>query len=52
MTYEIAMNSMVLSVVTIDGSGNGEGLIKVPMMGNIKLGVRLSGIQVAEGGCV
>jgi hypothetical protein len=52
MTYEIAMNSMVLSVVSIDGGGNGEGLIKVPMMGNIKLGVRLSGIQVAEGGCI
>jgi hypothetical protein len=49
---EIAMNSMVLSVVSIDGSGNGEGLIKVPMMNNIKLGVTLSGIQVAEGGCV
>jgi hypothetical protein len=28
---EIAMNSMVLSVISIDGSGNGEGLIKVPM---------------------
>jgi hypothetical protein len=49
---DIAMNSMVLSVVSIDGSGNGEGLIKVPMMNNIKLGVTLSGIQVAEGGCV
>ncbi len=49
---EIAMNSMVLSVVSIDGSGNGEGLIKVPMMNNIKLGVTLSGIKVAEGGCV
>lgn len=49
---EIAMNSMVLSVVSIDGAGNGEGLIKVPMMNNIKLGVTLSGIQVAEGGCV
>ncbi len=46
------MNSLVLSVVSIDGSGNGEGLIKVPMMNNIKLGVTLSGIQVAEGGCV
>jgi transcriptional regulator len=49
---EIAMNSMVLSVVSIDGSGNGEGLIKVPMLNNIKLGVTLSGIQVAEGGCI
>jgi hypothetical protein len=49
---EIAMNSMVLSIVSIDGNGNGEGLIKVPMMNNIKLGVTLSGIQVAEGGCV
>jgi hypothetical protein len=49
---EIAMNSMVLSIVSIDGSGNGEGLIKVPMMNNIKLGVTLSGIKVAEGGCV
>ncbi len=49
---EIAMNSLVLSVVSIDGSGNGEGLIKVPMMNNIKLGVTLSGIQIAEGGCV
>ncbi len=52
---DIAMNSMVLSVVSIDGSGNGEGLIKVPMrcddsLNNIKLGVTLSGIQVAEGG--
>ncbi|MFN3785123.1 MAG: hypothetical protein ACK4R6_14490, partial [Spirosomataceae bacterium] len=49
---EIAMNSMVLSVVDIDGSGNGSGLIKVPMLNNIKLGVTLSGIKVAEGGCV
>ncbi|MFN3785141.1 MAG: hypothetical protein ACK4R6_14580, partial [Spirosomataceae bacterium] len=49
---EIAMNSMVLSVVDIDGSGNGEGLIKVPMMNNIKLGVTLSDIKVAEGGCI
>ncbi|MFN3785125.1 MAG: lysozyme [Spirosomataceae bacterium] len=49
---EIAMNSMVLSVVSIDGAGNGEGLIKIPMMNNIKLGVTLSGIKVAEGGCV
>jgi hypothetical protein len=45
-------NSFVLSVVSIDGSRNGEGLIKVPMMNNIKLGVTLSGIQVAEGGCI
>ena len=54
---DIAMNSFVLSVVSIDGSGNGEGLIKVPMrcddsLNNIKLGVTLSGIQVAEGGCI
>mgnify|MGYP002137309652 CR=1 FL=1 len=41
-----------MSVVSIDGSGNGEGLMKVPMMNNIKLGVTLSGIQVAEGGCI
>jgi len=49
---EVAMNSLVLSIVSIDGSGNGSGLIKIPMMNNIKLGVTLSGIQVAEGGCV
>jgi GH24 family phage-related lysozyme (muramidase) len=49
---DIAMNSMVLSVVSIDGSGNGEGLIKVPMLNNIKLGVTLSGIKVAQGGCI
>jgi hypothetical protein len=49
---DIAMNSLVLSVVNIDGSGNGEGLIKIPMMNNIKLGVTLSGIKVAEGGCI
>jgi predicted chitinase len=49
---DIAMNSMVLSVVSIDGSGNGEGLIKVPMLNNIKIGVALSGIKVAEGGCI
>ena len=54
---EIAMNSMVLSVVSIDGSGNGEGLIKVPMrcddsLNNIKLGVTLSDIKVAQGGCI
>ena len=49
---DIAMNSLVLSVVSIDGSGNGEGLIKVPMMNNIKLGVTLSGIKVAQGGCI
>jgi hypothetical protein len=49
---EIAMNSVVLSVVKIDGDGNGLGLIKVPMMNNIKVGVNLSGIKVAEGGCI
>ncbi|WP_435355898.1 N-acetylmuramidase domain-containing protein [Emticicia sp. SJ17W-69] len=49
---EVAMNSLVLSIVSIDGSGNGSGLIKIPMMNNVKLGVTLSGIQVAEGGCV
>jgi len=48
---------LVLSVVSIDGSGNGEGLIKVSLrcddsLNNIKLGVTLSGIQVAQGGCI
>ncbi|MFN3785139.1 MAG: hypothetical protein ACK4R6_14570, partial [Spirosomataceae bacterium] len=49
---EVAMNTMIISIVDIDGSGNGSGLIKVPMMNNIKLGVTLSDIKVAEGGCV
>jgi hypothetical protein len=49
---EIAMNTLIISIVDIDGSGNGSGLIKVPMLNNIKLGVTLSGIKVAEGGCV
>ena len=41
---------MIISVVSIDGNGNGDGLIKVPMMGNVKLGLKLEGIKVAEGG--
>jgi hypothetical protein len=49
---EVAMNTMIISIVDIDGSGNGNGLIKVPMMNNIKIGVALSGIKVAKGGCI
>jgi tetratricopeptide (TPR) repeat protein len=49
---EVAMNTMIISIVDIDGSGNGSGLIKVPMMNNIKIGVALSGIKVAKGGCI
>jgi hypothetical protein len=49
---EVAMNTMIISIVDIDGSGNGSGLINVPMMNNIKIGVALSGIKVAKGGCI
>ncbi len=49
---EVAMNSMLMTIVSIDAAGNGEGLIQVPMFGNVKLGVTLHGIKVAEGGCV
>ena len=47
---ELAMNSMLLSVVEIDGEGNGTGLIKIPMMNNLKFGLKLEGIKVAKGG--
>ena len=49
---EVAMNSMRMTVVSIDGSGNGFAQIIVPAMNKIKLNVALEGIQVAEGGCV
>jgi hypothetical protein len=49
---ELAMNSLLLTIVEIDGGGNGIGKIKMPMMDRVKLGVTLSGIQVAEGGCI
>ena len=49
---ELAMNSMLLSVVEIDGGGNGTGLIKIPMMNNLKFGLKLEGIKVAKGGCI
>ncbi|UBM60704.1 hypothetical protein LAG90_08655 [Marinilongibacter aquaticus] len=49
---EVAMNSLVISIVDIDGSGNGRGMIKIPMLNNAKLGVSLTGIQVADGGCI
>ena len=47
---EVAMNSMRMTVVSIDGSGNGFAQIIVPAMNKIKLNVALEGIQVAEGG--
>ena len=43
---------MVLTVINIDGEGNGSGLIKIPMMNNLKFGVKLEGIKVAKGGCI
>ena len=49
---EIAMNSMLLTVINIDGEGNGSGLIKIPMMNNLKFGLKLEGIKVAKGGCI
>jgi hypothetical protein len=50
---EVAMNSLVISIVDIDGGGgNGSGKIKIPMFQNAEVGVTLSGIKVAEGGCI
>jgi hypothetical protein len=49
---EVAMNSLVISIVEIDGGGNGSGKIKIPMFQNAEVGVTLSGIKVAEGGCI
>ena len=36
---EIAMNSMIISVVSIDGNGNGDGLIKVPCGATFRWGM-------------
>jgi hypothetical protein len=49
---EIAMNSLIISVVNLDGTGNGRGIITIPMLNKGKVGVTLSGIVVAEGGCI
>ena len=49
---EVAMNSMVLTIVELDGGGNGVGTIKVPMLNGARIALKLSGIQVAKGGCV
>ncbi|MDP1815330.1 MAG: N-acetylmuramidase domain-containing protein, partial [Leadbetterella sp.] len=49
---EVAMNSLVISIVDIDGGGNGSGKIKIPMFQNAEVGVSLSGVKVAEGGCI
>ena len=49
---EIAINSIAFEVVDLDGSGNGSGIVKVPMFNNAKFGVEFKGIKVAKGGCV
>ena len=49
---EIAINSIAFEVVELDGSGNGSGIVKVPMFQNAKFGVEFKGIKVAKGGCV
>ena len=49
---EIAINSIGFEVVELDGSGNGRGIVKVPMFQNAKFGVEFKGIKVAKGGCV
>ncbi|MDI9867603.1 fibronectin type III domain-containing protein, partial [Flectobacillus sp. DC10W] len=49
---EIAINSIAFEVVDLDGSGNGKGIVKVPMFNNAKLGVEFKNIKVAKGGCV
>ena len=49
---EIAINSIAFEVVDLDGSGNGRGIVKVPMFNNAKFGVEFKGIKVAKGGCV
>ncbi len=49
---EIAINSIAFEVVDLDGSGNGRGIVKVPMFNNAKFGVDFKGIKVAKGGCV
>jgi archaellum component FlaC len=49
---EIAINSIGFEVVELDGSGNGRGIVKVPMFQNAKFGVKFKGIKVAKGGCV
>jgi hypothetical protein len=49
---ELAMNSLVLKVIEIDGSGNGIGTIKLPMLNGARLALKLSGIKVAKGGCI
>ena len=49
---EIAINSIAFEVVELDGSGNGRGIVKVPMFNNAKFGVEFKGIKVAKGGCV
>ena len=49
---EIAINSIAFEVVDLDGSGNGSGIVKVPMFNNAKFGVEFKSIKVAKGGCV
>jgi hypothetical protein len=49
---EIAINSIAFEIVELDGSGNGSGIVKVPMFNNAKFGVEFKGIKVAKGGCV
>jgi len=49
---EIAINSIAFEVVELDASGNGSGIVKVPMFNNAKFGVEFKGIKVAKGGCV
>ena len=41
---------MVLTIVELDGGGNGVGTIKVPMLNGARIALKLSGIQVAKGG--
>ena len=49
---EIAINSIAFEIVDLDGSGNGRGIVKVPMFNNAKFGVKFENIKVAKGGCV
>jgi hypothetical protein len=49
---EIAINSIAFEIVDLDGSGNGRGVVKVPMFNNAKFGVKFENIKVAKGGCV
>jgi hypothetical protein len=49
---EIAINSIAFEIVDLDGSGNGRGIVKVPMFNNAKFGVKFENIKVARGGCV